>query len=174
MARRKRSFKTFPKRATLWLPFDANLQLVTAGTVVVSANLLGNYFTQTGEQVPIGTTLGPIRGEVVLTPVIATVFSTDWTVEALVQLLPEGGRAVSPIPGVDIVDAMWYGQMAANALVTETAAGVFSQLATTRPFESKAMRKVTGNAQQLLLFGASNDNTDYQYRVFGHIMLKLP
>ena len=175
MAKRRRTGnRTFPKRATLWLPFDQSMSLVTAGTVVDSNDLLGNYFGQTGEEIPTGSTLGPIRGIQTLRPTGASTFDVGFGLEAVVQLLKEGGRATSPIPGVDIIDAMWYGQMTASQPGTESATGVFTQAIVEKPFESKAMRKVTGNGQILVVSAVPDSNTDYTYRVLGSILVRLP
>ena len=58
--RRRTGNRTFPRRSRLWLLFEVTLALTTAGTVVATADLLGNYFSQTGEEVPIGSTIGPV------------------------------------------------------------------------------------------------------------------
>ncbi len=176
MARRKRTGnRTFPKRATLWLPFEATVALTTAGAVVQTPDLLGNYFGQTGEEVPIGTTLGPVRGRWSIRPDVATATDFSAHVEALMQLVPEGGRAVAPIPGVDIVDAMWYGQMFALFNEVETASGVFAVISgNDQEFVTKAMRKVTGNGQELKISAVLNTSVDYDVTWLGHIMLKLP
>ncbi len=172
--RRRTGTRTFPKRATLWLPFDTVMTLATAGTPVESGDLLGNYFSQTGEEVPIGTTVGPIRGMMTLRPTVGSVFTTAIGVEAVMQLNKEGGRAVVAIPGVDILDGMWYGQMTMTNQPSEVASGIFNQHPVERVFETNAMRKITGNGQVLIVTGVSDSNTDYTYRVFGNLLLKLP
>jgi len=111
MARRKRTGnKTFPKRSTLWIPFEVSIALTTAGTVVASADLLANYFAQTGAEVPVGATVGPVRWTAGLRPTVSTTLSPSWRAEMGMQLVPEGGRATLPSPGTDIFDSMWYGQ----------------------------------------------------------------
>ena len=172
--RRRTGNRSFPKRSTLWLPFDQTIALTTAGTKVDSGDLLGNYFSQTGEEVPIGTTIGPIWGIMTLGPTITTAFTFAYLVEAVLQLNKEGGRATLPTPGVDIIDAMWYGQMPATGQVTEFAAGSFAQVLSASAFTTKAMRKVTGNGQVLIVTAVADQNTDYDFRVVGNLMLRLP
>ena len=175
MVRRRRTGNiTFPKRATLWLPFDVTNVLTTAGTVVASGDLLGNYFSQTGEEVPVGTTLGPIRWTSQLAPAVGSVISSAFKAEMVMQLEKEGGRATLPVPGVDIIDAPWYGQMFYNLELQETAAGVFNGAAVSERFETRAMRKVTGNGQILRIFAVPNSNTDYNLNHIGQVFLKLP
>ena len=150
------------------------MSLVTAGTVVATSDLLGNYFSQTGEEVPIGTTIGPVRGLMTLAPTTSTTVNLDWRAELAMQLLPEGGRATLPSPGVDIIDAMWYGQAWANGILTEKSAGVFVGQSQGFDFQTKAMRKVTGNGQELTIFGVSSAVEDYDLTWIGVLMLMLP
>jgi len=176
MARRRRRTGnvTLAKRSVLWLPFDVQMTLATAGTVVESGDILANYFGQTGAEVEKGTTLGPIRGRWAANPLVATAFETSGQIEAVLQLVPEGGRAVSPVPGVDIIDAMWYGQMFLEGFFGESASGVFKQSVHSQVFETKAMRKVTGNGQVLTIHAVQESNTDYEVKFIGSILLKLP
>ena len=175
MPRRKRTGnRTFPKRSTLWLPFDSSLTLVSAGSVVQSGDLLGGYFGQTGEEVPIGATIGPIRGTPGLRPDVATSFDVAYSIEGVLQLVPEGGRAQLPLPGVDIIDSMWYASLLWDGNMSEVSAGVFQGGWAVGTLETKAMRKVSGNGQELKYTFVGNGNVDYHVRVFGNLMLKLP
>ena len=173
-SRKRTGNKTFPKRATLWLPFDVSLSMTTAGSIVESGDLLGNYFGQTGAEIPVGATVGPIRGRWVLEPQALATFDGSGQVEAVLQLLKEGGRAVSPVPGVDIIDAMWYGQAFFEGRIVEISAGVFNQQQHSMPFETRAMRKITGNGQILVVSAVDETNTNYDIRVLGNIFVRLP
>ena len=166
-------FRQFPKRSGLWVPFDVSASLVTAGTVVTTGDLLGNYFGQTGEEVPVGSTISSVRGRWQMSPASAAV-DRDAKVEAVMQLLPEGGRSTDPVPGVDIIDAMWYGQMFYTGHLLESAAGVFSPNSVDQVFETKAMRKVTGNGQVLVISAVCNVSTDFDMNWIGNLFLKLP
>ena len=178
MARRRSAprggFKSFPKRATLWLPFDTSVALTTAGTVVASGDLLGQYFGQTGEEVPIGTTIGPVRGTMRQRPTVTGTTDSTFFTEMAMQLLPEGGRATLPSPGTDIIDGMWYGQLMNIAVTQETGSGVFGADGIVAPFVTNAMRKVTGNGQELTVFAVPNTNVDHTVNFLGVLMLKLP
>ncbi len=175
MARRKRSGnKNFPKRSSLWLPFSEQIALTTANSPVKSSTLLDEYFNQTGAELPVGATLGPIRGIVVITPNVSTVFNSNQSFMAVLQLVPEGGRTQTPNPTGDIMDAMWYGQFAATTPAGESAAGVFIQMPTVVPFETRAMRKITGNGQDLIVTAESFNNADYNLQFLGNVFIKLP
>ena len=167
-------FRTFPKRSTLWLPFDVSAELATPGTAVETGDLLGNYFAQTGEEVPIGTTLGPVRGQMAIHPTTATAPDRLFQLEAVMQLNREGGRATLPIPGVDIIDAMWYGQMFYTSEAQEVSAGAFRAPTVSAELLTNAMRKVTGNGQTLTITAISEVANDYNFRAIGVVMLKLP
>ena len=165
---------SFPKRSTLWVPFDELLAFTTSGTTVRSGNLLSNYFGQTGEEVPIGSTVGPVRGKMRLAPNVTSVTDSLQGIEMALQVVPEGGRTQAPVPGTDIMDAMWYGQLFASAVSQETASGVFGGPGLLMDFNTKAKRKITGNGQELILSGQVLTNADYNLRVFGVLMIMLP
>ena len=173
--RRRTGNRSFPKRSKLWIPFDKTIGLETANAAVSTANLLEGYFSQTGEEVPIGSTIGPIRGLWSLGPNVLTVIG-NIGIMAAIQLVPEGGRAVLPRPDVDIMDGMWYGQLNANMALSEIAAGTFSAqpMTVNEKFETQAKRKTSGNGQELLLTAVSDTTIDYNVYVFGMIMITLP
>ena len=174
MARRKRTGnQVFPKRAALWVPFDVVISL-TDTSRIESGDLLGNYFGQTGAEVPTGATIGPIRGRWSMRPTTSTSFSVANHIELVLQLNREGGRSVLPVPGVDIMDAMWYGQAFMDGLVAEVSAGVFNQMQVGHDFSTKAMRKITGNGQTLTVTAIQDTNTDYSLNFIGNVFLKLP
>ena len=56
----------------------------------------------------------------------------------------------------------------------ETVAGTFRSHTDVFPFVTKAMRKVTGNSQQLLVFGNPSGNVDYTWTAIGVLMIMLP
>ena len=175
MARGRRTGnRRFPKRSTLWIPFEVTLALTTAGTVVNSGDLLANYFGQTGEEVPIGSTVGPVRWLETVT--LTTLSSNDpaWRAEEVMQLNKEGGRATIPSPGVDILDALWYGQIWNGAQLLEAAAGVFQSGATAVYRMTKAKRKITGNGQVLIISAIPSSNSDMTMTHIGVVMLMLP
>jgi len=173
--RRRTGNRTFPKRATLWLPFDISMAFTTAGGRIESGDMLGNYFGQTGEEVPIGTTIGPVRGKMSLTPNVITASNITTKMEAVMQLNKEGGRLVAATPGVDIMDGMWYGQMYVPFAEHEISAGTFGADGVGNlDFSTKAKRKITGNGQVLVVTGVLNVNDDYNWNAIGVIMLMLP
>ncbi len=175
MVRRKRQGnRVFPKRSTLWVLFEVSLAMTTAGTVVASADLLGNYFGQTGEEVPIGSTIGPVRGTLSLASTAGNTADADYRLEMAMQMTREGGRATLPSPGTDIMDAMWYGQFSAPPIQQEISSGVFSTPASKQELLTNAMRKITGNGQQLQIFAVPSGNTDFTLTAIGVLMLKLP
>jgi len=173
-ARRRTGNRTFPKRGTLWLPFEATASLTTAGTVVQTADLLTLYFSQTGAEVPVGTTIGPIRGRWAMRPAVSSVGDVALHVEALMQLVREGGRASLAVPGVDITQAMWYGQQFSEKTAVEAASGVFVTATQAMLFQTDAMRKIEGNGQELRVTLVQNSNVDFDYTFLGTIFMRLP
>jgi len=172
--RRRTGNKTFPRRSRLWVPFEVTNTLITAGTVTASGDLLANYFGQTGEEVPVGSTIGPVRWMSQLNPAVGTATTESYRLEMGMQLVPEGGRATLPSPGTDIFDSMWYGQFSYDKTQVEIAAGSFSGQSRHEYFNTMAKRKVTGNGQELKIYAVANSNTDYNLVSIGVLMLMLP
>jgi len=90
------------------------------------------------------------------------------------QLVPEGGRATLPSPGTDIFDSMWYGQMFYDRVAQEVATDTFSGPQVYQVFNTKAKRKLQGNAQELKIYAVPSDNVDYTITNIGVVMLMLP
>ncbi len=175
MARRKRTGnRTFPKRAKLWLPIQDVVTVISTGVAVQTGDLLTQYFAQTGAELPVGSTIGPIRGMINVTPSVGSSFDLNQTIFMALQLTPEGGRAQVAIPDLDIMDAMWYGQIATTETPRESSAGTFQTPGIQREFMTKAKRKITGNGQQLVFTAVPATATDFLVRVNGMVMVALP
>ena len=176
MARRRSrtGTRTFPRRTTLWVPFNEQITVVTAGTPVRTSTLLGVYFNQTGEELPIGSTVGPVRGLWTAAPSVGTAADVNQIFTAVMQVVKEGGRATAPAPTADILDAMWYGQLAATELQREIAAGTFTTAAVATPLATKAKRKITGNGDELIITAVPGTSTDFILTFFGNVMIMLP
>ena len=168
-------FKTFPKRASLWIPFEVTQALTSAGIVVASGDLLANYFGQTGEEVPIGSTIGPVIWTIGMRPTVDSVIDTSYRVEMAMQLEKEGGRATLPSPGTDIIDAPWKGQMFyTGQLIEDASTPTFAAPTVQQKERTNAMRKITGNGQILRFFSVPSANTDFTLTHIGNVFLKLP
>jgi len=175
MARRvQRTFRKGPKRGSLWVPFDVQCLLTTGGTRVQSGDILQAYFTQTGEEVPIGSTIGPVRGKARMLPSSPTAIDRAFVARCALQLNREGGRATLPSPEDDIMDGMWYGDIFYTNVLTEVSAGIFQGATVVEPFETKAKRKITGNGQTLTVTADPSSSIDFQLDFVGHMFLMLP
>ena len=158
-----------PKRGNLWLPFNVNGTITSASSG--SFDLLTRYLAEHGSEIPVGTTLGPIIGELALDP--ATVGS-EGTIWSAIFLAPEG---VTPGYALEAeqLDGMWYLATQLNRATVETAAGVFEALIQHYPIMTRAMRKITEIGQQLLLqVDEITAGGNVAMRAQGHIFMKLP
>ncbi len=161
-----------PRRANLWLPFEISGQEVTSNGTVSLLTLLANYLTGHGAEVPIGTTLGPIRGSLHVHAEAAGLFPVFM---AAIYLAPEGGLTSPPTLDTEQVDAMWYTTHTLNGMVSETAAGVFGSVATSLPIQTKAMRRITEIGQALVFqIDEVAGQGDVLFDIHGHIFMKLP
>jgi len=155
-----------PKRGNLWLPF-AFAVTVTASGSNNNSTLLGRYLTEHGAEVPVGTTLGPIRGQFSVKAVTDT--AVDIQAMCAMYLQPEGGLTAVPSLESEQIDGMWY--QAVNGHMV---------LGNGQPFidftiNTRAMRKVNEIGQELVFqcdeFGGE---TNIELLVGGHIFMKLP
>ncbi len=161
-----------PKRATLWLPFSANIALQDSGVQLQSADLLTNFFTDTGQEIPVGTTIGPIRGRVLISSQVPG--ASQQTIQCAIAKVPESSWSGVPDPGNEIMDGMWYGAYYTSAWASEFAAGTFKAVSQDYLLETSAKRKITATGQELRLVAVANsgDNTDVD--VAGFVLLMLP
>jgi len=154
------------KRGNLWLPFEATLA-VTAGSAAIDRTLLGRYLLEHGAEIPVGTTIGPIRGNVMIKSGTDTTLTTK--AFCALFLVPEGGLTSQPALEDEQVDAMWYGDY---VYWSNNTTGPFGIVA---PIMTKAMRKITEIGEELQ-FQADEiaGTTALEVEIAGHIFMKLP
>ena len=158
------------KRGNLWLPFDASTT-VDAGSDANSADLLTRYLSDVGAEVPVGSTIGPIRGNISLEPVT---INAQGAAFCAIYLRREGSN---PAPNLDQEPwhAMWYLAAPLTGKTNETAAGVFAPEKDVWPIETRAMRKISDVGEELVAsFSEVTSLTDILTRVMGWIFIKLP
>jgi len=160
------------KRGNLWLPFStlANTT-VSSGTLSINT-LLDRYLADHGSELPVGSTLGPIRGNFHFHSVT---IANQPVIFAAMYLVPEGGLSALPSLNLEQVDAMWYTTQSLNGEVTETAAGVFDVVAMQTPIQTKAMRKITEIGEELAIqVSEVAGDGNVLWDAHGHIFIKLP
>ena len=170
--RNRQRARSVHKRGNLWLPFAITGQEVTTGGTDVTSTMLARYAVDHGAEIPVGTTIGPIRATLHMHAETNGEFPVIF---AAIYLVPEGGLTAPPALELEQVDAMWYHATGLDGAVNETAAGVFGARAMTIPIFSKAMRRIT-DIGQLLSFQMDEIATggDVLYDVTGHVFMKLP
>ena len=175
-----RSRRTFrrsgARRSTLWLPFDDTIALATSGAAVQSADLLANYFTDMGEEVPIGTTITWTRMVISYGPTTPQdLVASRPTLQGFLALVPEGGYAQIPDPGAEIVNGFMYFNMDYKyESYRIAAADTFITSPTQKSFESEGQRKTQSAGQQVAGVFVQDSSTDFNVRIHGNILLKLP
>ncbi len=170
--RRSRRPARAVKRGNLWLPFSGIGLEVTTGSVTRTDTMLARYLAEHGAEVPVGTTLGPIRGNLHIHAQTAGEFPVIF---AAIYLTPEEGIGANPDLENEQIDAMWYTTMSLNGAVAETAAGVFASVAMEVPIQTKAMRKIRSIGQNLSFqIDEIGSGGDVLFDFTGHIFMKLP
>ncbi len=176
ITRRRRS-RGFAKsnRQFLWVPFRtiATALTVAAGQTTLSVDLLGLYFTDTGREIPVGTTITRIRGNLLLTQVDADF--QDVVVTVGLHVAEESSDYVE-ILTTEITDPIWRMDYVGIFRATEVSAGAFNVEGKTFPIDTKSKRKLH-NAERLQLVGdlvSSTANADLNVSSTGVILLQMP
>ena len=153
------------RRGNLWLPFSATLSLTASSST--QTDLLARYLLEHGAELPVGSTLGPIRGLISVENVTDTEVTSS--IFGAIFLNAEGGLSSAPSLELEQVDAMWYQVMAMRSLLGD---GPPSK---EYVINTKAMRKITEIGQELTLqVDEILGETAAILTVGGHIFIKLP
>ena len=156
------------KRGNLWLPFFLEITVVAGASNTANA-LLDRYLTEHGAEIPVGTTLGPIRGRLSIQSVTDT--DVDFAAFCAMYLTPEGGLGAVPSLDQEQLDAMWYGFYPGRTILATGG----SALASVFEIQTKAMRKITEIGEQLTFqVDEVAGETNLILQVGGHIFMKLP
>ncbi len=168
----RRTRRSGPKRQNMWLPFYLELLTLGAGSTISTTALLNRYLTDVGRQVPIGTTLGPIIGEVGLT---FSDLGADPSVFARIYLDREGAAVGQASLELEATDSMWYATWLPSRLVNETAAGTFTKSPDVHEVRTRAMRKVISPGDVLIMqFDEASGDAGCTIEIAMHIFMKFP
>jgi len=160
------------KRSTMWLPFYQEGLGLSAGGVGISSDLLSRYQTEVGREVPIGTTIGPIIGNVSL---LGDTVGATFACFAAIQLVHEGETASETALELEPGDFPWYGTFLSQNPVEETAAGVFQVKPETFHVMTRAMRKTRAVGDQLhIIFNEVSSDAGFAVDIALHCFLKFP
>ncbi len=158
--------RSVAKRGNLWLPFDVSTTL-NGGSSISLTSLLDRYLADHGAELPVGSTLGPIRG--MLSFKAATDTEVIVRVFAAIYLTPEGGLTAPPLLESEQVDAMWYTVAPWVSLLGNGPPSIMV------PIQTRAMRKITDVGQELhLQLDEVAGATNVEVAGGGHIFIKLP
>ena len=173
---RGRAARTFVRsgRSFVWVPFAPAVGTLTFQTQgILVADLLTNYFTDTGREIPVGTTVTRIRGTVSYQQVTAALQAIQVSVG--IYVAEESSDMTEGIQA-ELTDPLWRDDWVGSLRTLETSAGGFSQETVTREIDSKAKRKLK-NAERLQLIGRTNlssASADLNVHAVGSILLMMP
>jgi len=154
------------KRMTVNIPF--NTGAAGAGNAFGATDLLANFAGQLGRQPTPGDTIVRIRGYASLKGTTAGSFVQ---VHIGIMLIDEGQAAgTAPTISTDVQNLIWRLDSITSGRVAETAAGVFASVGDIYPIDSRGMRKITRNAQELrVLIGSGS----YTWNLAGTVRVML-
>jgi len=160
-----------PKRQNIWLPFHIEGVALASGGTVNLTTLLGRYLADVGREVPVGTTIGPVIGELM---VKHTTSAATWQVFAAMYLKREEPVASTAALELEVIDALWYGVLMGKAESSQDGVGFFT-LPQIYPIMTRAMRKVRAPGDTLVIqFDEVSANTALVIDIGMHIFMKLP
>ena len=131
------------------------------------ATLLDRYLAEHGAELPVGSTIGPIRGNISFMSLVDT--EVDLLLIGALYLQPEGGLTAPPALDGEQVDAMWYVDVVYTTLLGN---GIPSR---EYVISTKAMRKITEIGQELAIqVDEVKGESGADVQLAGHIFIKLP
>jgi len=162
------------RREVLWVPWASATVASTFGTkTVIEADLLGNYFADTGREVPKGATAVRMRGTYSLQQVGAALQQVQ--IALAVNVVSESDVFAESIIS-EIISPIWRDDRNFSFRSLETSAGGFSVETKEFPMESRAKR-ILGNADKLELVShtiLSTGSADVNVTASGAVLLMLP
>ena len=134
---------------------------------------MDNYVSDVGRELPVGATIGPIRGTFAWEP--GNTDTNPIILASLLFVMENFTVTTAQDQDIEIAEAMWWLYTAYSSHIVEVAAGTFSNTKDIYPIETKAQRKVkqTGDRLVLQLQEVSGVDTVVAHAQ-GHIMVKLP
>ena len=129
----------------MWVPGDAQELAATAQTIQ-SADLLGNYLSNSNRETGPGMTIERIVGTISFNSLTV---GSDSNFSCGLLVVPEGSLSALPLPRTEsALWLWWYGGLAlANA--NEQSAGVFQADVTQVMFDVRSRRRLTGMGDEL-------------------------
>ncbi len=179
MARQQRS-KRFTavvggkKRDMVWVPWQVELSTVLFQTLdVLSADMLANFFGNTGAELAVGTTIMRIRGSFLMLGVAASQLVQG----SMAMLMVREDGTFAELLMDEMLHPLWRHDINEKALLQAVGAGTFSVIPARYEIDSKAKRKVreTGERLQWLAFtSVSTSSASISVQGSGSILLMLP
>ncbi len=167
--RRRRSG---PRRQNMWLPFYFEGLTVSAGGTISTGNLLARYQTEVGREVPIGTTIGPIIGNL---SVLGDTVGLAPDLFGGIELIREGQSVTVVDLELEPADLIWMGTHMGLSTVMETAAGVFAVEREPWHVETHAMRKTRSVGDEMFLkVDEVSGDAGASMSVAFHLFLRFP
>ena len=154
----------------MWIPWRIVISSLASGGTS-SGNMLTIFFTDTGREIPVGTTITRIRGEM-------NVFAqSDGVIQGHTVgmfLAPEGGVGTDPTLDAEITEMIWMHMGHTDGSVSESAAGVFRSNARIIQIDTKAKRKITKIGEELTFLYQNEVGSIVDVEAGGWILLQMP
>ncbi len=162
------------KRDMVWVPWQSPEITVTfENLIVLEADMLLNFFGNTGAEIAVGTTIMRIRGSYKVSAAI-NVQSVQWAAVAI--LVREDGTFAELLES-EMLHPLWRDDRNEQFLSEETAAGTFTNEDRSYVIDSKARRIIRETGQRLELAmrtSISTSSSTVAVATSGVVLLMLP
>ena len=158
-----------PRPRYVWVPGTNGDQGVSAG-LTSSADLLGNYFADTGREVGPGMVIERIVGNVIVESQTAGTGSNYFLGLSLVD---EGGWGSTPQPETEIIDLLWWWGSETNQGSTEIFAGTFRPIQTFIHFDVKSRRRIRSVGEEMRMILESSAAPGFNVVIATRTLLRV-
>ena len=158
-----------PRREGVWIPVNNVVTAPAAAAQSQSSDMLSAFVGDAGRELGRNETIVRIRGLLNIVSAL-TAAREEWMVAMVV--ITEG-QTFTPSLSSELFDAIYRTAGKTSGEVTELAAGVFQNVSELIPVDSKAMRKLRGRGDELVMVTLAGAAAAMTFSFSGSIYVKL-
>ncbi len=171
VSQRRLRLQRGPKPRYVWVPGNDQAQTTAAASSEMSADLLANYFSDSGRDTGPGMVIERIIGMLIIR---STNVNEGSPFMCGLQVVGEGITALAITPKVEIGRFLWYLASECSLEANEVAAGTFISRRTFYPFEVHSRARLNNIGDEMRL-AMQNDAADQviQWAIYTRTLLRV-
>ena len=170
MVMRSRSSRGSSRRQRFWSNFGTGVFTLVGGGRA-SSNLTANLMTAFPEMKDY--TLLRIRGTFQMNAQVFATTTIDVGIIVVTRQAFEAGTTSVPDPELDDADWLWYSTLTHRGQRTERSAGVFAESPHALEIDNRAMRRIQGNEQRVIMSVKNRSGSNVDIDIEGRILFLL-